>query len=239
MDTIKFNKRNVKMVAHRGVSGLECENTCAAFVAAGNRSYYGIECDTHPTVDGKFIVIHDHNTARVSGESIKVEEVPAAALSYVRLYDCEEGVKRSDLVIPMLADYARICHRYDKVAVLELKGAMTPEACAGIIEILKAEKHLEQTVFIAFDRDTCLEVRRQLPDATIQFLTSTWEDSILDWLVENRFDLDINQKVVTKDLVDAIHSKGLEINCWTVNDPERGEELAEMGVDYITTNILE
>ena len=34
MNTIKFNKKNVKMVAHRGVSGLERENTNAAFVAA-------------------------------------------------------------------------------------------------------------------------------------------------------------------------------------------------------------
>ena len=35
MDTIKFDKKQVKMVAHRGVSGLEMENTNAAFVAAG------------------------------------------------------------------------------------------------------------------------------------------------------------------------------------------------------------
>ena len=43
MDTIKFNKANVKVVAHRGLSGLEPENTVAAFVAAGNRSYYGAD----------------------------------------------------------------------------------------------------------------------------------------------------------------------------------------------------
>lgn len=35
MDTVKFNKKNVKMVAHRGLSGLERENSNAAFVAAG------------------------------------------------------------------------------------------------------------------------------------------------------------------------------------------------------------
>ena len=43
MNTIKFSKKHVKTIAHRGLSGLEKENTCAAFVAAGNReSYYGI-----------------------------------------------------------------------------------------------------------------------------------------------------------------------------------------------------
>ena len=51
MDTIKIKKKKVKMIAHRGLSGLERENTCSAFVAAGNRSYFGIETDVHRTAD--------------------------------------------------------------------------------------------------------------------------------------------------------------------------------------------
>ena len=73
MDTIKIDRGNVRMIAHRGVSGLELENTCAAFVAAGNRSYYGIETDIHQTADGKFIIIHDDETGRVATENISVE----------------------------------------------------------------------------------------------------------------------------------------------------------------------
>lgn len=46
------DKKNAKMVAHRGLSGIERENTLLAFVAAGNRSYWGIECDVHVTKDG-------------------------------------------------------------------------------------------------------------------------------------------------------------------------------------------
>ncbi|MBO5973139.1 MAG: hypothetical protein J6Q16_00400, partial [Clostridia bacterium] len=68
MDTIRMvNKGNTKMVAHRGVSKLERENTMPAFVAAGNRSYYGIETDIHITRDGRFIVYHDDNTLRLTG----------------------------------------------------------------------------------------------------------------------------------------------------------------------------
>ena len=65
MDTIKYKKLKTQTIAHRGLSGIECENTCAAFVAAGNRSYLGIETDVHITADGNFAVIHDDNTARV------------------------------------------------------------------------------------------------------------------------------------------------------------------------------
>lgn len=51
MDTRKFKKNSVKVIAHRGLSGIERENTNAAFVAAGNRSYYGIETDVRRTAD--------------------------------------------------------------------------------------------------------------------------------------------------------------------------------------------
>ena len=47
MNTVKIEKQNTKMVAHRGLSGLERENTCMAFVAAGNRSYWGIEVEAY------------------------------------------------------------------------------------------------------------------------------------------------------------------------------------------------
>ena len=40
MDSIKIDSRNTKMIAHRGLSGIEKENTNAAFIAAGNRSYF-------------------------------------------------------------------------------------------------------------------------------------------------------------------------------------------------------
>lgn len=73
MDTVKINKNNTALIAHRGLSGIECENTAAAFVAAGNRSYFGIETDVHKTADGKFIIIHDDNTGRVCAEDLSVE----------------------------------------------------------------------------------------------------------------------------------------------------------------------
>ena len=34
MNTIKINAKVAKMIAHRGVSGIERENNCPAFVAA-------------------------------------------------------------------------------------------------------------------------------------------------------------------------------------------------------------
>ncbi len=239
MNTISIDKKNAKMIAHRGVSGLECENTCAAFVAAGNRSYFGIETDTRLTADGQFVIIHDANTLRVSGVDANVEELPFSALRDIRLYDREEGVTRNDLTVPALSDYIRICHRYGKVAVLELKGASHPKEYVEMVALIDSLGHLPQTIFITFGRQNAVDIRAAAPDAKVQFLINEWDDALLPWMREHRFDLDINHKAVTKELVDLMHANGMEINCWTVDNPERGEALAEMGVDYITTNILE
>lgn len=239
MNTIKFDKKNVKMVAHRGVSGLECENTNAAFVAAGNRSYFGVETDMHITADGKFIITHDASTKRCSGIDANVEELPFNAVSGIRLYDKKAGITRSDLTLPSLEEYIRICHRYEKVSVLELKGWGSTEKYAEMIEIIKANDHLDKTIFISFDKDNCLMIKEVMPEAKVQFLIGEWNDELLPWLKENGLDLDIHYGSVTKELVDLIHENGMEINCWTVDKAEYGEKLAAMGVDYITSNILE
>ena len=68
MDTVKLSAASKPlMVAHRGCCSLETENTAPAFVAAGNRSYWGVETDVRTTADGGFIILHDETTARVSG----------------------------------------------------------------------------------------------------------------------------------------------------------------------------
>ena len=114
MDTIKFNKTpQVRMVAHRVVSGLETENTCAAFVAAGNRSYFGVETDVHVSADGAFVIFHDDNTRRVGLQDHVIEKTDSAVLREMILADLDGGEKsRSDLRIPLLREYVRICRKY-------------------------------------------------------------------------------------------------------------------------------
>ena len=36
-----------------------------------------------------------------------------------------------------------------------------------------------------------------------------------------------------------MHAHGVEVNCWTVDDPVTAQMLSNWGVDYITSNILE
>lgn len=239
MDTIKVNKGNVKMVAHRGVSGLELENTCAAFVAAGNRSYFGVETDVHVTADGKFIIIHDDNTGRVALESMVVEQTPYDKLRSLQLKQ-KDGAMRIDLRLPSLEEYLSICKHYDKVCVLELKNPMPAAAVAEILETCKAVYSLDKVIFISFSFQNMLHIRHFAPAATAQYLLSEEvTEAHIEAMAENRLDLDVYYKFMTKELLDTLHSRGIQVNCWTVDDPEWAEKLVGWGVDYITSNILE
>ena len=227
------------MVAHRGVSGIEKENTCSAFVAAGNRSYFGIETDVHRTLDGRFVCIHDDTTGRVAIDNLKVEESTFDTLRSLVLADTD-GVKgRADLRIPTLQEYVRICKKYGKVGVLELKNALEPADIQKIIDIIRAEDYLSGIIFISFCLETMICLRGLLPQQPCQFLISSFPDDLIDTLVKYDLDLDIYYKALTEENLAALKEKGIRVNVWTVDRPEDAARLIGWGVDYITSNILE
>ena len=243
-DTIKIDSKNTKIIAHRGLSGIETENTNAAFVAAGNRSYFGIECDVHVTKDKKFPIIHDDNTLRVSGVDADVENSTLEELKTIQLYDRQSKgniseLLRADYVIPVLKDYISICKKYRKKAVLELKNEMPESDIKNIIEEIKQLEYFENVIFISFSKENILTVRKLEPNSNVQFLASFCDDQLVDWLIENKLDFDMYYKRLTKEIIDTLHENGLKVNCWTVDDPDDAKELINLGVDYITTNILE
>lgn len=239
MNTIKFDNRQTLVVAHRGLSGLERENTASAFVAAGNRNYFGIETDVYRTSDGHVVVNHDGNALRVGGVNVAMENTPWELLREVVLYDTDGTKDRYDLRLPSLENYISICKKYEKVCVLELKSIFTPEETAAFIEIIKGYGYLDQVIFISFHYTNLEHVRAILPEQPCQYLTGDNSDAMIQKLKESGMDIDIAHPSLTEERVAAMHEAGLKVNCWTVDDPNRAEELAAWGVDFITTNILQ
>lgn len=230
--------QKAKMIAHRGLSGIETENTAAAFVAAGQHPYFGIETDVHRTKDGQFIIIHDDDTFRVCGEHHSVEETDFALLRSLHLTDKTAGLPRHDLVLPTLSEYIRILRHYEKHAVLEIKNPMAKGDIESIIAIVREEGWLENTTFISFDWQNMLHIRALLPDQSAQFLVEEWEDSLPERLQAHRLDLDIFFRCLTKERVEKLHEKGILVNVWTVDDAAWAKALCDMGVNQITSNIL-
>ena len=238
-DTLHLNSDKVQVIAHRGLSGIELENTASAFVAAGNRSYFGIETDVHRTADGEFIIIHDDNTKRVGGDEMIVEKTCYETLRAIRLVDKDGQKGRRDLMMPSLREYIQKCKKYDKVAVLELKNHFKPVDVYRIIDIIAEEEYLDQVIFISFDLPNMICIRERLPQQRAQFLISEYTDWLLDTLKKEKLDLDIKYTALTKERVDALHAAGIQVNCWTVDTLEDAQRMVEYGVGFITSNIVE
>lgn len=238
-DTIRIEHGEVAMIAHRGVSGLEKENTAAAFVAAGNRSYFGIETDIHMTADGGFILIHNDTTADSCGIELTVEQTTYDALRALPVRDRDGSFARRDLCLPSLSEYIGICKRYGKRAVLELKNPMPQSAIATIVQRIRDMEYLEDVIFISFCWDNLLHLRACCPEAAAQYLVASWEDGLPVRLQEHRMDLDCYYRILDPERMAALKAAGVRVNVWTVNDPDEARALIELGVDMITTNILE
>ena len=242
MNSLKIQSGKTRMVAHRGLSGLERENTCAAFLAAANRSHFGIETDVHESADGQFVIMHDETTKRITNDEvdINIEENPYDAYRNIVLPDIDGSKVRSDLRIPLLAEYINICKKYEKICVLEVKNPFSEESLARMVKEIAALGYLDHVIFISFDWKICITLRRLLPDQQIQWLTSyEVNDETIQKLVDNRLDLDIHYYQLNRELISKLHAAGITVNCWTCDSPEKAYKLVEMGVDMITSNILE
>ena len=240
MDTIKIEKKQVRMIAHRGLSGLEKENTCSAFVAAGNRaSYFGVETDVHRTADGQYIIFHDDDTARVGIDSMILEKTTFETLRDLQLSDIDGKRGRIDLRMPTLEEYISICQKYGKDCVLELKNPFPARDIRQILSCIAKTGYLEHVIFISFVLQNLILLRRRLPQQRAQYLLSTFDEKDLAVLRRYHLGLDIRYTALTPQIVEQVHADGQEVNCWTVNTAEDGDRMVAMGVDYITTNILE
>lgn len=242
MNTIKINSNGVKIIAHRGLSGIERENTCPAFIAAGNRSYFGIETDVRVTKDGKFVIIHDDTTKRISlGESeINVEKNDYSAVEEIVLPDLDGTTDRKDIRIPLLKEYIKICKKYEKKAVLEIKNRFQESDIEKLVEQIKELEYIENVIFISFYFRNCVDIRKLLPENEVQYLTEKEiTDELIEKLLKNNIDLDIYYELLSEENIKLLHSKGIKVNCWTCDDKSAAEKLALYGVDYITSNILE
>ncbi len=247
MDTIKINKADVKMVAHRGLSGIETENTMSAFVAACNRSYYGVETDVHVTKDGKLILFHDDTVKRMTGldmpnvEDCTFDELRSLTLNNVwGKFEAGEGEpSRKDLVMPTLKEYISICKKYGKKCILEIKNLVTKEDIANIVNEINEIDYLDNVVFISFQLGNLIMLRELLPNQPLQYLLDAYTESDGEEMDKYNLDLDIRYTNLTKDIVDLMHSKNHLVNCWTCDDKAAAEQIAGWGVEYITSNILE
>jgi glycerophosphoryl diester phosphodiesterase len=217
---------SVLVIAHRGASAVEAENTVAAFEAAVAQGADGVELDVRRTADGAMAVCHD------------------AALADGRLV---VDLQRRDLP-PEVCDLATALDACRPLPLVNVEIKNWPDdadfdadarLADQVVELVASRGERERVLVSCFHLATVDRVHALDPDLPTAWLTYQAVDVFraLDTAADHGHRaLHPHHSFVSPELVDAAHAAGLALNTWTCDDPERIRWLASIGVDGVVTN---
>jgi glycerophosphoryl diester phosphodiesterase len=205
-------------IAHRGFAAVAEENTLAAIAGALALGCDMVEIDVRRRSDGALVLHHD------SGDA------PGA---------------------PLLADALDLIATAANGVMVDLKEGRT---AADVADVLARHAHGITTV-CSGNPDEALRVKAIIPAV---LAGRTWPDrnaqhipiaeGIVGWLhrrvlvarlehLLDGFDLLVAfHRVLARDAVEACHTAGRQVYAWTVDGPERVEQLRAMGVDGVISD---
>lgn len=212
------------VIAHRGASAEQPENTLAAFRRAVALDADGIELDVQVTRDGVPVVFHDATLRRLTGVSGGIARKSWAELRSLRVQGHEP--------IPRLVEVLRLTRGLTVVQIELKSGPVAP-----ILRAIQAARAVEWVILASFDHRLVAEARKLAP-AIPRMLIS--EGRVAPALLVRRLaacgasGLSVNRRAVRSAAwVRHFQMRGYTVWAWTVNDPAEARQLAERGVDAL------
>ncbi len=210
------------VVAHRGASAREVENSLAAFRVAGELGADGVELDVHATADGALVVHHDETIA-----GRRLPQLTARQVAELRLANGEP--------IPTLAQTLEAIGPRLRVFV-EVK-SLPPRFEDRLVDVLRRGPNPDAYAVHAFDHRIVQRLGARSPALRRGVLSASYpvrplvalEDAGATILWQER-------TLVDQALVGALHDAAMQVIVWTVDDPADMERLLALGVDAICTN---
>ncbi len=226
-----------RYVGHRGASYLAPENTLASIQLAWDLGADAAECDVMLTADGKVVLFHDKNTKKLTGKNYTVKETTWEELRPLVVIPRESNRPEYDREsIPLLQDVLASIPA-DRLLVIEIKTG--PEILPYLQQVISQHWKRGSISFIAFDFETIKQAKELYPEVPCYYLSSFKADlnNNFEAILESRLDgVDLRHAIIDRELVERCHSSGLDVWCWTVNDPETALRMQEIGVSAVTTD---
>jgi glycerophosphoryl diester phosphodiesterase len=226
------------IIAHRGSSAIEPENSLAAFRQAAVDGADGIELDVLLCATGEAVVFHDDDLVRLAGRSERIADLSLTAIRDVRLM--------SGAAIPTLDEVFEQCGEALLLNV-ELKASGIAHAgCLALVDrvagiVARAGASVSDRVLVSSFHPRVLAYwRRRAPrvPAGLLFereaplpLRRAWA---LPWL--RPFSAHPESVLCTPRAIRGWQRRGYRVNVWTVDDAVDVRRFARMGVDAIITN---
>ena len=214
--------RGPAVIAHRGASGYEYENSRAAFRRAVELGADGVELDIHATRDGAIVVHHDPD---LPGEG-PIAQLTAAEATRVRLPNGE--------MLPLLSEVLDLLR--DRDVWIEVK-SLPPIHDPSLLKVLDGGPCPERYAVHSFDHGIVRRLGEARPTLRRGILLSAYPDDPVSAMRAVRATaLWQEWHQVDPELVTRVHDAGGLLIAWTVNESGDVERLARMGVDGLCGN---
>jgi glycerophosphoryl diester phosphodiesterase len=214
-----------QVIAHRGASRAEPENTIAAFERAASMGAHAVELDVRRTRDGVLVVHHD---PRLPGRRVIAEttahdlpdHVPTvgAALDACRGMWVNVEIKND----PDEPDF-------------DVSDSIADDA----MQLLAARPEpMTNWLISSFRMQTIDRCRAVSSHCRTAWLTTDVPTGVVAMLAERGHEaLHPSVHRLTAATIEKCHEAGIAVNTWTCDDPQRMAELVVWGIDGICTNV--
>ncbi|MES4903947.1 MULTISPECIES: glycerophosphodiester phosphodiesterase family protein [unclassified Streptomyces] len=213
-------------IGHRGVMGVEPENTLRSFLRAEREGLDVIELDLHLSKDGALVVMHDADVDRTTDGRGPISDFTLAEL---RELDAGQGER-----IPV---FEEVVDAVQAPLQAEIKDTAAARALA---EVITRRNLLDRVDVLSFHDQAIAEIRTLLPTARTALVASRYGLDVIDRAqAVDAGMLVLNIRRLTLELVQRAHAADLKVIGWTVNTPDHLKLARGLGLDGGTTDYPE
>ena len=232
-----------RWIAHRGAGTRAPENTLAAFRLGAAHGYRAFECDVKLSADGVPFLLHDATLERTTNG-----EGSAGGRSWHELSLLDAGSWHSHQYagepLPSLQAVAAFMQHNGFALDLEIKPTPGTEAHTGAVVADEVARlwhgQALMPLLSSFQPEALRAAREHQPELPRALLLDTLHSQAFDLALELRcVALITNQTLMDAALLARIHAAGMRALVYTVNEPERAQQLLAWGIDGLVTDAVD
>ncbi|MFE2829865.1 glycerophosphodiester phosphodiesterase [Streptomyces mirabilis] len=214
---------NFLTIGHRGVMGVEPENTLRSFIAAQQAGLDLIELDLHLSKDGALVVMHDADVDRTTDGSGPIAEM---TLAEVRALDAGHGER-----VPVFEEVLDVVRAPLQA---EIKDTAAARALA---EVMHRRDLVGRVEVSSFHDEAIAEITRLVPGVRTALIASRYGVDVVDRAVEvGAATVCLNIRRLTLEVVEHARKADLRIIGWVVNTQDHLRLVRALELDGATTD---
>jgi len=212
------------VVAHRGASAYEPENTLRAIAKAVDLGAPVVEVDVRRCKSGELVIFHDEDLSRLFNINTKLSDLTLQELRKYKVGGIAE--------IPTLNEVLEFVKGKVKLFIeVKEKGIE-----GSVVSMVRDSGLLDDVAIISFYHEVIVNVKNLEPKAHVGLITS---HPYLNIHNLTKYGVEIllpRHNLVTGRLVKEVRSRGIKIIPWVVNDVALAIKLRNLGVDGIASD---